>query len=516
MSPPPRSRPDLPQPHTMSRQRLLSPLAVALVGGLLCLVVPSCTVGPNYQRPDQAMPTTFRSPTTQAAAGVLGRDWWRLFGDPTLDQLIEDARQANTNVQAAMARVAQARAAARVTRSEFFPVITFQPSISRARTPSTGNPAFATTGTDTGGGGGSGGSNSSAQRGAGGRTVTNVRLPFDLTYEVDIWGRVRRSYEASVAQARASVYDFEVVLQTLEADVAQNYFNIRFIDLQARIVAQTVESYRRQLDLTNKQFRAGLVGQTDMAQAESQLNSTLTQEVELRRQRLDAEHAIAVLLGRPPSEITVLVMPLDLEPPGVPQVLPAELLRRRPDVAEAEQNLVAANANVGVAIADFYPTLTLNAAAGFQSANLQSALNWEQRAWSIGPSLTAPIFEGGRLHASLEQARARYDELVATYRGTVLGALRDVEDSLTDLRLRAEAARVQELAVRSSREYLRLAQLQYQQGLVSYLTVIDAERTLLNNELSAAQILNQRLVSTVLLIKSMGGGWEAPAQTALR
>jgi len=419
--------------------------------------------------------------------------------------LVNDARQANTNVQAAMARVAQARAAARVTRSEFFPVITFEPSVSRARTPSTGNPAFATTATDTG---------SSAQRGAGGRTITNIRLPFDLTYEVDIWGRVRRSYESSVAQARSSLYDFEVVLQTLEGDVAQNYFNIRFIDLQTQIVAQTVESYRRQLDLTNKQFRAGLVGQTDVAQAESQLNSTLTQEVELRRQRLDAEHALAVLLGRPPSEVTVAVMPLTLNPPGVPEILPAELLRRRPDVAEAEQNLIAANANVGVAIADFYPTLTLNAAAGFQSANLQSALNWEQRAWSFGPSLSAPLFEGGRLHASLEQARGRYQELVATYRGTVLGALHDVEDSLTDLRLRAEAAQVQELAVRSSREYLRLAQLQYQQGLVSYLTVIDAERTLLNNELSAAQILNQRLVSTVLLVKAMGGGWEAPSDTS--
>jgi multidrug efflux system outer membrane protein len=495
----------------MTRQRILPSLAVALVGGLLCVLVPSCTVGPNYRRPDQNMPATFRSPTTQAAPGALGRDWWRLFGDPTLDQLVHDARQANTDVRAATARVAQARAAARVTGSAFYPVITFDPSITRARTPSTGNPAFATTGTGTGTGTGTTtGSGSSTQRGAGGRTVTNVRLPFDLTYEVDIWGRVRRSYESSVAQARASAYDFEVVLQTLEADVAQNYFNIRFIDLQTQIVAQTVESYRRQLDLTNKQFRAGLVGQTDVAQAESQLNSTLTQEVDLRRQRLDAEHALAVLLGRPPSEVTVLVMPLDLNPPGVPEILPAELLRRRPDVAEAEQNLVAANANVGVAIANFYPTLQLNAAAGLQSANLQSALNWEQRAWSIGPSLSAPLFEGGRLRANLEQTRARYDELVATYRGTVLGAIRDVEDSLTDLRLRAEAARVQELAVRSSREYLRLAQLQYQQGLVSYLTVIDAERTLLNNELSAAQILNQRLVSTVLLIKSVGGGWEAP------
>jgi multidrug efflux system outer membrane protein len=495
------------QPNRMTVQRILPSMGLALVCATLCALIPSCTVGPNYKRPDEQLPTTFRSPATQLAPGTLGRDWWQLFGDPVLDQLIQDARAANTDVQAAMARVAQARAAARVTGSQFYPVITADPSMSRNRTPSTGNPAFATVG---GGGTTAGGSSTGA--GAGGRTVSSYRIPFDLTYEVDIWGRVRRSYEASQASARASAYDFEVVLQTLESDVAQNYFNIRFLDLQARIVGQTVESYRRQLDLTNKQFRAGLVGQTDMAQAESQLNSTLTQEVEIQRQRLDAEHALAVLLGRPASDVTVAVMPLDLAPPPIPQILPGELLRRRPDVAEAEQNLVAANANVGVAIANFYPTLQLNAAAGFQSTDFQSILNWQQRFWSIGPSLAMPIFEGGRLTASLEQARARYDELVATYRGTVLGAVRDVEDSLTDLRLRAEAARVQELAVRSSREYLRLAQLQYTQGLISYLTVIDAERTLLNNELSAAQILDQRLTSTVLLIKSMGGGWEPPAR----
>jgi multidrug efflux system outer membrane protein len=494
----------------MTRTRVLPATAFAVAVVVCCTFVPSCTVGPNYARPDQAMPATFKSPATQAATGQLGRDWWKLFNDPTLDQLITDARAANTTVRAAAARVAEARAAARVTRSDFFPVVTLDPSLQRARTPinSSGVSGGLITlpdGTVVSGGGGSGGSRNA-------RTTTTVRIPFDLTYEIDVWGRVRRSYESSLATARASALDFEVVLQTLEADVAQTYFNIRFLDLQTRILVDTVESYRRQLDLTYKQYRAGLVGQTDVAQAESQLNSTITQEIDIRRQRIDSEHALATLLGRPVSEVSVAVMPLDIAPPGVPGGLPSELLRRRPDVAEAEQNLVAANANVGVALANFYPTFRLTGAAGFESFDVPHALDWQQRAWSIGPSVSAPIFEGGRLKASLAQARARYDELAATYRGAVLSAIQDVEDSLTDLRLRADAARAQALAVRSSREYLRLAEMQYQQGIVSYLTVIDAQRTLLTNELAAAQILNQRLASTVLLIKSMGGGWEPAPQ----
>jgi multidrug efflux system outer membrane protein len=387
-------------------------------------------------------------------------------------------------------------------------VLSLDPSFTRSRTPSNNSGGGNVSVVVPGGGG-----VTTTGQANGGRTINNIRIPFDLTYEIDVWGRVRREYQASSAQAMASEIDFEVVLQTLEADVAQNYFNLRFLDLEALIVGQTVESYRKQLDLTRKQFRAGLVGQTDMAQAESQLNSTLTQEIDIRRQRLDAEHALAVLLGRTPSEVDVAVMPLDLEPPVVPSGLPAELLRRRPDVAEAEQNLIAANAQVGVAVANFYPRINLNAAAGFQSFDLAHALDWEQRIWSLGPSISLPLFTGGQLQSSLDQARARYDELVANYRGIILGAVRDVEDGLTDLRLRADAAQAQEQAVRSSREYLRLAQLQYQQGLISYLTVIDAERTLLTNELSAAQILNQRLTSTVLLIKALGGGWEGVANT---
>jgi len=325
-----------------------------------------------------------------------------------------------------------------------------------------------------------------------------------------VWGRVRRSFESARAQAKASEDDVGVVRLIVETDVTRFYYTLRSLDAQAQILEQTVVAYREQVRFVSVQLRTGLVSPIVVAQAQAQLQTTLAQQRDILRARAVLEHALAILCGRPAPSFAVAVNPLgEVSPPAVPPGLPAQLLARRPDVAEAEQNLVVANANVGVALASFYPTLQLNAAAGFQSVSVASALDWEQRAWSIGPSLTVPIFEGGRLKANLEQTRARYDELIATYRGAVLGAVRDVEDSLTDLRLRAEAARVQDLAVRSSREYLRLAQLQYRQGLISYLTVIDAERTLLNNELAAAQIRSQRLASTVLLIKAIGGGWQS-------
>lgn len=508
---------------TTTHARLKHPArraALALVGAALCAGGPSCTVGPDYERPDVGVANVgYKSATGDESSNApqLGRDWWRLFNDPVLDDLIAQAQQANTDVAAAVARVAQSRAATRSATSAYYPVITLDPSVQRSRSPRNGvfiggaGGTVVTPGPTTnpsGGGTRSGG-------GAAGRTTTSVRIPFDLAYEVDVWGRVRRSVEAATAQQRASEADFEVVLQTLEADVAQNYFTLRSLDAQDEILRRTTESYRRQEELTQKQLRAGLMAPTDLYQARAQLNSTLAQQIDNRRQRADAEHALAVLLGRTPAELSLDHRPLDLSPPTLPAGLPADLLRRRPDVAAAEQALAAASAQIGVAEADFYPSIRLAGAAGFQSFDLQHALDWENRVWSLGPSVSLPLFEGGRLRANLQQARARFDESLANYRGQVLTAVRDVEDALTDLHHRADEAAAQERAVAASREYVRLSQLQYERGLVGYLQVIDAERTLLSNELSAAQILNQRLVSTVLLIKSLGGGWDAENPPAI-
>lgn len=482
-----------------------------VVGALACATLTSCTaVGPNYQRPGFEVPGAFASatqpstqPSTQPVA-TLGRDWWRLFGDPALTKLEEDAVTANTDLQAAVARVGQARAANRLALSQFYPVVALNPSIDRARTPGTSSRTVSGNVDTTGGT-----TTVSRSTASGARTATTVRIPFDLSYEIDVWGRVRRTVESAEAAVRASEDDYQVVLQTLQADVAQNYFNLRSLDAQAQILEKNVQAYQQQITLTQTQRKAGLVGPLDVAQAQTLLNSTQAQQIDIRRQRADTEHALAVLLGRPPSEITVLNQPLDLAPPQIPPGLPSGLLRRRPDVTAAEQNLIAANAQIGVATAAFYPTFRLTGSAGWASIDTSHAFDWENRIWSIGPSVSIPIFTGGQLTAQLEQTRARYEELNANYRGTILAAYRDVEDSLTDLHLRADEAQSQDQAVQYAREYLRLSQIQYKGGLTNYLQVIDAERTLLSNELSAVQILNQRLISTVLLIKSLGGGWDA-------
>jgi len=483
----------------MSATSTIRRILIALGAVALCSAVPSCTVGPNYQRPALDVPPAYKSATTQESARpALSVDWWRLFNDPTLNGLEESAIRANTNVAAAVARVAQARAAAGVVQSQFYPIVPLDPSVIRSR--SSGISL----------------NNSTTTVSPSARTRTNIRIPFDVSYEIDIWGRVRRLNEAALAQVRSSEDDYQVVLQTLEADVAQNYFTLLALDTQQQILALTVGSYRQQVSLTQTQQRAGLVGPTDVLQAQALLNSTIAQEVDIRRQRADIEHALAILLGRPPTELTVANKPLDLVPPTIPAGLPADLLRRRPDVAEAEQALKAASAQIGVAVAEFYPTVNLTGSAGFESFDVQHAVGWESRFWSIGPSVTIPIFNGGQLRANLAQVRARYEELLADYRGSVLAAFREVEDSLTDLHMRADAAQAQEQAVQAAREYLRLSEVQYRGGLTNYLQVIDAERTLLTNELSAAQLLNQRLISTVLLIKSLGGGWEAEAAPTTR
>jgi multidrug efflux system outer membrane protein len=462
---------------------------IMVLAGALGIAAASCTVGPDYQRPPLDVPPGYKSALTgEAQSPQLAKDWWKLFGDATLTRLEEQAIEANQDLKAAMARVAESRAAARIAGSDYFPVLTFDPSADRSR------------------------SSANVAR-AGGRstTSTDIRLPFDLSYEVDLWGRIRRSVEAAEAQARASGDDLAVVLHTIEADVAQNYFTMRSIDSQIQILSRTVESFQRQISLLQTQFKAGLVGRINIVQAESQLYAAQSQLAELRRQRADLEHALATLLGRPPTELTLPPQALNSPPPAVPAGLPADLLRRRPDVAEAEQNLAAASAQIGVAVAQFYPDLRLTSSAGFESLDVRHLADWQSRIWSIGAGALVPLFEGGRLKANLQQARARYDEMAANYRSRVLVAFREVEDALTDLHLRADAAKAQALAVESSREYLRLAETQYQQGLQSYFLVIDAERTLLSNELLAAQILNQRMVSTVLLIKALGAGWDPEA-----
>jgi multidrug efflux system outer membrane protein len=461
-------------------------------------MIVSCRVGPNYQRPPMDVPTTYKSATTQnAQAAHLITQWWQLFADPDLTRLEEEAIRANPDLQAAMERVAQARAAARIVQSQFYPQITLDPAVSWGLAA-----------------GSSSNNNSGSRNGNNVVGATAVRVPFDLGYEIDIWGRVARSVEAANAATRASADDFAVVMQTLEADVAQNYMTLRSLERQDEILVRNVELYRRQLALTLQKRQAGIAGGLDVAQAQAQLDQTITQQLEIRRQRTDTEHALAILTGKAPAQFGISANGAQMEVPQIPVGLPADLLRHRPDVAEAEQNLVAANANVGVAIADFYPTVRLTGAAGFENVSIERAVDWQNVLLSFGPSVSVPIFEGGLLQAQLEQARARYRELVASYRSALLSALRDVEVSLNDVHSRSDALVAQERAVNSSREYLRLAQIEYQQGIISLLQLIDADRTLLTAELTQEQLRNDRLISTVLLIKALGGGWYPASPTS--
>ncbi|MCL5745541.1 MAG: efflux transporter outer membrane subunit [Acidobacteria bacterium] len=508
-------------------------------GFVLSLLLVSCTTGPDYRRPALNPPTAYKSATSgEMAQSGLGQDWWRLFNDPELNALAEEALEANQNLKAAMARVAQSRASAQSVKSAFFPVITLDPSGTRSRTPgaesstdslssklsqvsSTINQVSSvlegitsltqgTSGASPSAGTTGAGSGAAATSTAVPATTSNrFQVPFDFSYEIDIWGRVRRSYESATAQAQASVYDLEVVRQTLLADLARNYFNLRSFDAQYELLTRNLALYQEQVDLTQNQHKAGLIDESNVLQATVQLEATRAQAADTRRQRADLEHAIAILLGRAPAEFSLDARALAAAPLVIPAGLPADLLRQRPDVAEAEQNLVAASAEIGVAKADFFPAVRLTGSAGFQSSDLGSVLEWSNRAWSIGPSISVPIFKDGQLRANLRKAKARYDELEATYRNKVLSAFVDVEDSLTDLHMRADAAEAQAKAVAAGREYLRLTQIQYRSGVIDYMHVVNAEQTLLNSELSEAQILNQRIVSSVLLIKALGGGWEA-------
>ena len=420
-------------------------------------------------------------------------DWWRLYGDPTLDGLIATATIANQDLQLAAARVDEARALARVAASYLAPTISVNPSVARTRVP--GTRATPSTGHET----------------EGGTTINDWLLPIDLTYEVDVWGRVRRGLESARAQAVASAYDEAAVRLAVQTDVAQFYYTLRLLDAQVEILTQTVAAYQEQVRVLSVQSQTGLVSPVALYQAEAQLHATSAQQQDIARARANQEHALAILCGQPAPSFSVVVYALrEVAAPDVPTGLPAELLSRRPDVAAAEQQVVAANAEIGVATADFFPRLALTGFAGFESASVAGLLNWQSRVASIAAGLTQPIFQRGRLKANLAATQARHRQAVALYVSQVLIAYGDVEDSLTDRRALSDMIGRLRQAVDASQNYLRVAQVQYQNGLVNYLVVIDAQRTLLGNQLSLAQAANLQLSASLRLIKALGGGWEAP------
>ena len=458
------------------------------------------TVGPDYQRPTNAVPTSYKAaelgdwkegrPLDHVPKG----NWWGVFQDPGLDMVEARAIEFNQNLKAAMARVSQARATARVARADLLPNLSLDPSFVRQRYSPNQEPSFGTI------------------------TANTASVPLDLSYEIDLWGRVRRGFESARADAQASLADYYSVLLTLQADVAQNYFGLRALDAEMGTVTATVGLRKEQVQLVRSRFEGGVGNDLDVARAETQLASTEADAASLAQRRSELENALAILVGSNPSTFRLPVgtgTNWNPDPPAVPAGLPVDLLERRPDVAEAERRVAAANARIGVAKAAFFPVLSLTASGGYLSGEVQSLFNWDSRVWSIGPSLSLPIFAGGRNRANYRRARAAFEESAARYRQQALVAFGDVENSLAAIRHLARRSDAQQRAMANARRAAGLAADRYRSGIVSYLEVVDANREALQAERNNAQLAGQRLNAAVQLVKALGGGWQEP-RLALR
>ena len=462
------------------RNALLVPF-VALAG---------CAAGPDYVRPQIEAPVQFKE--MQGWRQAEPRDalprgsWWAMFGDRELDALMARVDLSNQTLRAAEARFRQSRALADQARAALFPMLSANASATRSKSPSLSNqPSFAL------------------------GAVNNYNVALNTSWELDLWGRVRRSVEASEAGWQASAADLEAARLSAYAALAQNYFALRVADATRQVLEDTVAAYERTLELTRNRYAAGVVARVDVVQAEVQWKSAQAQLIDVGVERAQLEHAIALLVGEAPAAFSIERAPFAASMPAIPVGLPSELLQRRPDIATAERNVAAANARIGVAQAAFFPAVTLSGAAGFRSTDWASLLTTPSRFWSLGAALAQAVFDAGLREAQKEQAIAVYDEDAATYRQTVLTAFQEVEDNLAALRILEEEARLQDEVVQAARHALELTTNQYKAGVVSYLNVISAQTTLLTNERTAASLLGRRLTASVALVKATGGGWSA-------
>lgn len=451
-------------------------------------------VGPEYKAPTNNVPETYKASELgkwkegKPADNVTKGRWWEIFNDATLSSLEDRATTANPNLQAAFARVEQARSTARMSRSELLPNLTANPSFRRERYSPNQQPAF------------------------GAITVNSIRVPLDLSYEVDLWGRVRRGFEASRANAQAQLAAYQNAMLTLQGDVAQSYFSIRALDAEIDTITRTLGLRDEQVRLVRSRFEGGIGNELDVARAETELAATESELAGLLRRRSELENGLAVLLGEFPSNFKLPPLPNPSAgwkaiAPEVPPGLPSDLLERRPDVAQAERELAAANARIGVAKASYFPVLTLTANGGYLSAEFDNLFDWSSRIWSIGPSVSLPIFAQARNRANVRRTRAAFEEAAARYRGQVLVAFSEVEDNLAGIRYLGEQAAAQQRAVASSQRAADLARQRYESGISSYLEVVDANRAALASQRINAQLTGQRLIASVQLIKALGGGW---------
>jgi multidrug efflux system outer membrane protein len=491
----------MPMTSSMTRLRISAARSSALAIGLVMVAsLSGCAVGPKYQRPTVPVPTQFKessAPTTQGAGtpSIAYNNWWLVFNDSTLNQLENDADSANQDIRVAVARVDQAEAAARYSRSFLSPTLSLGTSVSRTREaqnrPNNGN------------------TNGRAA------TFNDFQLPLFVNYEIDAWGRVRRSLEAARDVHQATEADLRFVRLSVEAAVALDYYSLRETDAERAVLDSTIEQLQQALDVMTNRFHSGLSSELEVKQAKTLLDQTKAQGQALDVQRAQLEHAIAVLDGRAASDFSVPKAPFDGLPPSIPPGLPSDLLARRPDVAEADRYVAAATAQIGVARTAYLPHLSLTGYAGFESTNTSSIFNWQNFIASLGAAALTPVFNGGRIRADVDQAKASYRGSLAQYEKTVLTAYQEVEDQLAALRILSGEAQSESDAVDDAKRAEEIAMNRYKAGLVGYLDVVFAQTTLLSNQRVATQISGQRMVATVVLVKALGGGWlgvSAPPQ----
>ncbi len=444
----------------------------------------SCAIGPNYSKPAVEVPAAYKEldgwkvaePRDAAPKGK----WWEAFNDPVLNGLAEQVAVSNQELRAAEARYAQARAQVAVARSGLFPTL-----------------------------GGSAGATRS--RRGDGTTERNVRVALDAGWEIDLWGRIRRSIEAAGASADASAADLEAVRLLLQAELATNYFQLRVADITRELLEDAVRNFERNLQLTRNRYEAGVAAKVDVVQAQTQLFSTQAQAIDIRATRASLEHAIAVLIGKPPAAFTLEPVPFKVRLPEVPPGIPSTLLERRPDIAAAERRVVAANARIGVAQAAYFPALDLSAGLGFASTGVARLFSVSNRTWSLGAALAGTILDFGGRAGQVSAAQGAYDETVGNYRQTVLTGFQEVENNLAALHWLAEEAKIQTEAARAARESVVLTVNQYKAGTVSYLNVVQVQNTHLAEERSTVNLIGRRLAATIALIRAIGGTWgDAP------
>ncbi len=474
-------------------------LRLVALAGTASFLLSGCMVGPKYVKPlvpltpeyKEANPDTLKEnanwQVAQPADAVQRGEWWKVFGDPELNALEPQIAADNQDLKAADARFREARALIRFTHASLYPTVGVAPFAGGLRE-STNRPYF----------------NVSSAHGNG---VGDIQLPVDMNYEIDVWGRVRHSVSAAREEAQASAGDRQTVMLSLQAELAVDYFEARSADAQEKLLNDTVKYYEEAFRITTNRFEGGVAPKSDVDQAKTQLEAAKVQARDITLQRAEFEHAIAVLLGKPPASFSLNDVPLDARPPLIPPGLPSELLERRPDIAAAERRVAEANDHIGIARAAFYPTISLNGSVGVEATSFANLFNPASLMWALGPTISQTVFDAGRRAAVSEQANASYDETVANYRQTTLTAFQQVEDNLVALRVLQQEAENQHQATLAAQSAEQIFNNRYVGGLDTYLQVVTAQTTALTNERNDIDIMRRQMDASVLLIKALGGGW---------